>query len=92
MSTQVEINQARKNEFIKNLSEVAPENCDLKIGDWVSWTNDYGVEWEHQILGFQYGDEYGDKYHKHVILDKESYWFPHSHGEFTKLEGKPAGI
>ena len=82
----MDINEEKKNAFIKTLSQVPPEGCNLKVGDLVHWVNDYGVEWDHKILGFQYGDEYGDKYHKHVILDSDSYWFPHGHGEFTAEE------
>ena len=68
-----------KQDFIDSLSPDAPEGCNLKIGDLVEWENEFGVIWQHKILGFQYGDWYGDQYGAHVILDKDSYWFPHNH-------------
>jgi len=85
---QTKINAERKAAFVSKLSSTAPEGSLLEVGDWVDWVNDYGVEWTHKILGFQYGDEYGDKYNKHVILDKEAYWFPLGHQELTKSKAK----
>jgi len=39
--------------FAKNdLSDTAPEGCDLKVGDVAIWVNDYGVKWVHRIIGF----------------------------------------
>lgn len=80
------IDHRRKEQFVDSLSDTPPEGCDLKVGDWVRWENDNGVEWEHQVLGFEYGSEYGDRYGAHIILDKDSYWFPLHHGELTKID------
>ena len=55
-----------KEEFKKTL---ITEHKNFKVGDKISWTNDYGVYWENKILGF---DNEGNLY-----LDSDSYWFPH---------------
>lgn len=78
-------------EFVESLSTTPPEGCTLKPGDRVRWTNDFGVEWESTVLGFRYGDYYGDKYGKHVMLasdsmpHQEAYWFPHHHATLVKI-------
>ena len=72
----------KKENYIKTLSKISPEGCDLKVGDLVEWVNDNGVVWKQKILGFDY-DDFNKKYKKYVILDKESYWFPLDH---TKLK------
>ena len=76
----------KKIEFIQGLSKKAPKGCDLKVNQLVEWVNDYGVKFQHRILGFDYEGEYANKYNKHVILDKESYWFPHSHLELKLVK------
>lgn len=63
----------------------APEGCTLKVGDVVKWINDYGVEFTHKILGFNYDGWYQKEYKKYVHLDSESWWFPHDHNTLTKI-------
>lgn len=53
-----------------------PRDFDLKIGDKVIYTNDYGVEFKgHTIVGFT-NDHFLFKYGNCVYLDKDSYWCP----------------
>lgn len=75
----------KKQEYIKTLSKEAPEGCDLKVGDLVEWVNDYGVIWQHKILGFDYEDSFNKTYNKFVIVDKDSYWFPLDHTKLKKI-------
>jgi len=57
----------------------------LEVGDLVSWVNAAGVEWENKVIGFNLTDEYNAKYEKYVHLDTDSFWFPYSHKELTKI-------
>ncbi len=72
-------------EFIKTLTNVPPEGCDLQVGDKVEWTNDYGVVFHNTVIGFNYDGWYQKEYKKYVHFDTESYWFPHDHKNITKI-------
>lgn len=53
-----------------------PRDFDLRVGDKVTYTNDYGVEFKgHTIVGFT-NDHLLFKYGNCVYLDTDSYWFP----------------
>ena len=71
------------NQFAKTLSKVPPDGCPFKVGDKVKWVNDYGVAWEHEIIGFDTESWYNKEYKCYVHLNSDAYWFPHDH---TKLE------
>ena len=69
--------------YIKeNLSKTL-KDCSLKVGDRVKWKNDYGVEWEHTIIGFNTTNEFNKEYERYVHLDSDAYWFPHSVDSLT---------
>lgn len=75
----------------RELSSTPPEGCDLRVGDTVTWVNDYGVKWTNKVIGFNTESWYNRQYSKFVHLDTDSYWFPHSHLELTKVEEKTDG-
>lgn len=58
----------------EGLFQECPFGSGLKVGDKVTYTNDYGVSFENrEIIGF------GDKktsWEGYIYLDKDSYWFP----------------
>lgn len=69
-------------EIYKNISDVLTTDIDLKKGDLVSFTNDYGVTFSpFKVLGFQKPDKYGGC----VFIDSDAFWFPHKITELTKL-------
>ena len=78
------IKAARKH-AIENLSATPPDGCTLEVGDRVRWTNENGVKWEHEILGFEYKGIMATGYNHHVCLVSESYWFPHNHKTLEKV-------
>lgn len=50
-----------------------PIPCDFKIGDSVTFTNDYGVAFHNRrVTGFSETIEYG----RFVFLDQDAWWFP----------------
>ena len=62
-----------KKEQVKVLKEL--ENSDLKIGDIVTFTNEYGVQFEDiEILGFRNNTDFLPD--RCVYLNQSSYWFP----------------
>ena len=73
------LRQEKMTKFIESLVSNSPEGSDLKVGDTVYWTNDFGIEFENKIIGFNYDGWYQEKYKKFVHLDTDSYWFPHDH-------------
>lgn len=80
-------------QFIQNyLVENAPEGSDLKVGDTVYWTNEYGVDFENKIIGFNYDGWFQEKYKKFVHLDTGCYWFPHSVAELSKTKPEPKSL
>ncbi len=69
-------------QFIKeHLSDVAPVPCDFKVGDVVTFTNEYGVSFpNNKIIGFSKELFYG----KFIHTSNEAYWFPKSPESLTK--------
>lgn len=69
-------------EVFEKLSDVCPESAsDLKIGDKVTFTNDYGCVFENKtIMGFCKDWLEG----RHVYIDSDCYWFPKSIESLTK--------
>lgn len=65
------------------------EGCPLKVGDFVTFTNDFGVEFHHrEVLGIA-SPEYTEKYFPsckeiRVFIDSTAYWFPKRLSLLTK--------
>lgn len=80
------MNSAQKmKEYIeRELTNEAPKDSGLKVGDEVTWTNDYGVKFTNKIIGFNYTNEHNKEYNKFVHLDTDSYWFPHRVEDFKE--------
>lgn len=71
----------------KELSDQIPEGleCDLKVGDIVTFINEYGVSFEGlRVIGFRCEDWFERKYKKFIFLNTSSYWFPHERNELIK--------
>jgi hypothetical protein len=60
---------------------------DLKVGDTVKWVNDFGVEWENKVIGFNYDRDYNKDYKKFIHLDTSGYWFPHGDEDILAING-----
>jgi hypothetical protein len=74
----------------KNLLLVSPILCDFKVGDTVSYTNQYNVVFEDlTVIGFSKLDEDSDGRFVHLTTD--SYWFPVSPGCLASA-GTPAVV
>jgi hypothetical protein len=74
-------------EFKTKLSDEVPEefDCDLKVGDTVTFTNEFGVSFEGlKVIGFKFEDWFERKYNKYIYLNTSSYWFPHEPSELEK--------
>ena len=54
--------------------KVSPIECDFKVGDVVTFTNDYDVSFKDlKVIGFCEDDSF---YGRFIYLNKDSYWFP----------------
>lgn len=57
------------------------DGCDLRVGDIVTYTNDYGVTFEGmKVLGFCTPTIWGGC----VYLNTDAYWFPHTVNSLQK--------
>lgn len=77
----------------KDAQAFPPLPCELKVGDKVTFTNDYGVEFHDKtVTGFASTVEYG----RFVFLDIDSWWFPVRPENLTKQpqtgESPPAAL
>jgi hypothetical protein len=70
-------NGRKNNAFVERLSEISPNaEIDFKIGDKVSYTNDFGVVF-HNLTITAIGCKHELwTYGNCIYLDKESYWYP----------------
>jgi hypothetical protein len=73
-------------EYAKTLEQTPPEGCDLKVGDIVTFINEYGVVWPgKEVIGFDTNPEHNlFKYGNFIHLDSDAYWFPHKRSELIK--------
>lgn len=61
-------------EVIETLLDKPPVPCEFKVGDIVTFTNEYGVSFEGRvIIGFAEDDSF---YGRFIHLSKDAYWFP----------------
>lgn len=70
----------------ENLSNKAPHDIILKVGDVVEWKNDYGIKFQNKVIGFKSSGWFHTKYKKYVHIDTDSWWFPHSDKELKLVE------
>ena len=50
----------------------------FKIGDKVTFTNDYGAKFSgHTVTGFVDETHMLFKYGNHILIDTDAHWFPH---------------
>lgn len=71
--------------FTTDLSSVVPDSpIQLKVGDLVTFVNDYGVAFVNKkVLGFDLTVEYG----RVVYLDYDCYWMPSTLDSLTLQDG-----
>lgn len=64
----------------KKLSLI-PEISGFKVGDKVTFTNEYGVSFYNlNIIGIDSDNSF---YGRQIYLNTDSYWFPHTPNELT---------
>lgn len=57
-----------------DIQEMPPIPCEFKMGDIVTFTNDYGVKFHNRLVrGF--GKLSESDHGRFVYLDKDSWWF-----------------
>lgn len=86
--------RSHKGDFIKwaenkNFVLQELEGCPLKVGDLVTFTNDFGVKFHHrEVLGIA-SPEYTKAMFPsceeiRVFIDSDSFWFPDRLSQLTK--------
>lgn len=62
-------------ELVSTLEKEPPFPCDLKVGDTVTFTNDYGVSFHGlKVTGFAKKEDC--EYGRFIFLNTSCYWFP----------------
>lgn len=76
-------------DFVASLETEPPVPCDLKVGDTVTFTNEYGVSFDgFVVIGFAKDTEFHGRFiHACYPGDRAyngcAYWFPKLPGELT---------
>jgi hypothetical protein len=65
--------------FAAKLDQTAPFDCRFKVGDTVTFTNDYGVSFENKtVIGFVSQEEFDSKgsleNRRPIYIDTDCYW------------------
>lgn len=69
--------------ILKYLQKTPPKECNFKVGDIVTYTNEYGVKfYNREIIGFSTFMLNSGRF---IHLSKEAFWFPNRPEDF-KLE------
>lgn len=75
----------KKQDFINSLDKTPIESLGLKVGDVVTFTNDYGVVFPGKVItGFDPVEK--DYTKRFIYFDSDAYWFPHKLSEISKEE------
>lgn len=72
-------------DMVKNdLSKFPPVACDFKLGDVVTFTNEYGVKFKGlKVIGFEKEIDPDWLPGRFIYLDTSCYWFPKSPESLT---------
>ena len=84
--------KSQKNmQFVDRLSAIQETDRDIKVGDKVMYTNQYGATFgPYEVMAIS-KDNCLWKYGRCVYLNKESYWFPCKPEELTLLQHGQVG-
>lgn len=75
--------EKEKQDFINNLEKTPTFECDFKLGDKVTFTNDYGVVFSGlEVTGF--ASEKNAFNGRFVHISTDCYWFPVAPHSLTK--------
>lgn len=68
------MNDPRYEVFLKRVKKVPPVECSFRVGDVVTYTNEYGVSFAgRKIIGFSDDTSLNGRF---IHLEKDSWWFP----------------
>jgi len=90
MLTAHQVNQQKKyDDFRASILKESPTPCNLEVGDYVTFTNDYGVFFRRprQVIGFDFADDSN----RFIYTEGDAYWFPSSPEQLHKVEKTPTG-
>ena len=72
------------------LDSEPPQPTQFRLGDKVIFTNDYGVQFEEEVIGYSKTDPMYTKYGHFIHLlptngTEEAFWYPHRENQLTKI-------
>jgi hypothetical protein len=73
------------------LNEFPPVECKFKVGDKVTYTNDAGLKFDMDVVGFSEDDRFYGRF-IHLVRhgsdgEGSAWWFPHHPSEVRKEDG-----
>lgn len=82
-------------QVVDNISKIPPDGCDLKVGDLVTLTNEYGLKFPNfMVIGFDLESEQNEWQKKngrfvYTVAANEggAYWFPERPEDLKKQSG-----
>jgi hypothetical protein len=75
--------EAGRAEFVANLKTDPHIACDFKVGDKVTFTNEYGVVFpNHVVVGFANHEQMLNG--RFIFIDSDAYWFPKNPDQLKK--------
>lgn len=77
--------QKRFEEFKKGLPQQSSIPCELKVGDFVTFTNEYGIFFRQprQVIGF---DDVCDSSDRFIYTESDAWWFPSTAAQLRLTE------
>lgn len=80
-----EKNLREKQDFLAKLEKTPPVECEFKVGDVVTFTNDYGVSFDgKEIIGFSNKEDMFNG--RFIHWDGDAYWFPARPDQLKKFD------
>lgn len=72
--------------------ENPPEPCEFTIGQHVIFTNDYGLEFEMDVIGFSEDTSFQGRFIHTIVHGTDgkgsAWWFPHRPSELRAYENR----
>ena len=80
--------EIKRQKFVESLRQEPPVECPFKVGDEVTFTNEYGVAFPGlRIVGFDEDDSF---YGRFIYLNDSAWWFPCKQEQLTPGKEIPA--
>lgn len=83
-------NQLKYEQFKREIAAESPVPCDIKVGDFVTFTNEFGIFFREpkQVIGFSDECYLPERF---IYTESDAYWFPKKVEQLHKVEKTSTG-